>query len=166
MHVKSHNGVVLLFGIAGLFFSLQGNATEPRCYENIHQFMLLKFGDNYSHDENLTNKRIPGTRLLMVTDKNPMINPPRYLFLTKENGQKVCLTLLAPLANDINFSTPLIAGIPRYITTSGGGQGAADLSIRYEWNAKRGTYEFRNCIRKFGLNRKKISCKKLFAEIN
>ena len=125
--------------------------------------MEFKFGGNFKYDKNLVIESVLHTNLLMVIDKTPGINPPRYFFLPKKNDHEICLVLFAPLANEVVFSRFLVNGIPLSITTRSGGQGSDDLKILYKWSVEKKIYAPAVCTHRPRLHIKVLSCGRILS---
>ena len=138
-------------------------ASELKCHKEVSQFMEFQFGENFKYDENLVIESVLGTNLLMVIDKTPGINPPRYFLFPEKNGHEICLVLFAPLANEVVFSKSLINGIPLSITTRSGGQGSDDLKVLYKWSVAKNIYAPAVCTLRPRLHIKASSCEKILS---
>jgi hypothetical protein len=165
MNAKLLRILTLLFFSAGLSYTpVSLSATKPKCYEKIQDFLILQFGENFQQDENIVRVNVIDTKLTMIIDKTPTINPSRYFFYTRKNDVRACLVLTAPIANDVDFSKPLINGAPVNITTRSAGQGSNDVTIQYKWIASKQLYMPAFCAHGIGTRKRFASCKSIHSK--
>lgn len=164
MNAKLLRILTLLLFSAGLSYAPASlSTTKSECYEKIQDFLILQFGENFQQDENIVRVNVIDTKLTMIVDKTPTVNPSRYFFYTGTNDRSACLVLNAPIANDVDFSKSLIDGTPINITTRSAGQGSNDVTIQYKWMASKRVYMPVFCARGIGTRKKSVSCKSIYS---
>lgn len=157
MYVNHLRILCILLGSFIFATHCRASSYENFCYREISGFMISNFGENYEKDGNLEIEAV-GERLVIVTDKTPVTNPPRYVFLKTQNKKDLCLVLSAPVANEVEFSRLQRNGIPKNIITRSGGNAPSDLRIRYEWNPDKRKYEAIECTQSGIVRKKRIVC--------
>lgn len=142
--------LIFQFLIAPLFsISAYAGPIIPKCQEKIQDFLAIQFGGDFKKDENIKIVNVIGTRLVMVIDKTPTINPSRHFLLTDASGGRPCLVLTAPIANEVYFSKSLVDGAPTNIITRSAGQGSGEISIGYKWSSSIKSYRRVRCALNF-----------------
>ena len=143
------------------FSGSMAHTTERKCYANLDQFMIAKFGEDYKMDENISHKVASGA-LLMVTDKTAETNPSRYFLLPEVENNKICLVLDAPIALEVKFEQYQSGNFPKTIKTKSGGQGP-DIDISYAWRKQSKKYLPAKCSSTHNDKTMAISCKSALA---
>jgi len=155
----------LLFFLIGLFYAPASlSATKRECYKEVQDFLILQFGESFQQDENIVRVSVIDTKLIMVVDKTPTVNPSRYFFYNEKSDGSACLVLTTRLANDVDFSKIMINGVPIEITTRSAGQGSDDVTIQYKWMPSKRVYMPASCARGVGVRKKSASCKDIYSK--